>query len=51
MAYDAGLYGNGQGGLKLHLLRRTLPVLPGNTYTADAWYSAYTYCKSHIGGD
>lgn len=30
---------------------QTFSCTPGNTYTADAWYSAYTYCSSHIGGD
>lgn len=46
-----GLYGNGQGGPQTSYAAQDLACLPGNTYTADAWFSAYTYCKSHIGGD
>jgi hypothetical protein len=30
---------------------QTFATIPGNTYSADAWFSAYTYCSSHIGGD
>src|SRR6266436_9293322 len=46
-----GLYGNGQGGPQTSFAAQDFACTPGNTYTADAWYSAYTYCKSHIGGD
>jgi len=46
-----GLYGNGQGGPQTSFAAQDATCIPGNTYTADAWYSAYTYCKSHIGGD
>ena len=46
-----GLYGNGQGGPQTSFAAQDASCIPGNTYTADAWYSAYTYCTSHIGGD
>src|SRR5581483_1962922 len=46
-----GLYGNGQGGPQTSYAAQDFSCTPGNTYTADAWYSAYTYCTSHIGGD
>jgi len=46
-----GLYGNGQGGPQTSYAAQDLACIPGNTYTADAWYSAYAYCTSHIGGD
>ena len=29
---------------------QSFATIPGNTYTADAWYSAYTFCTSGIGG-
>jgi hypothetical protein len=44
-----GLYGNGQVGPSY--AAQDLACTPGNTYTADAWFSAYTRCTSHIGGD
>lgn len=46
-----GLYGNGQAGPQTSYAAQSFACTPGNTYTADAWYSAYTYCTSHIGGD
>jgi hypothetical protein len=46
-----GLYGNGQGGPQTSFAAQDLTCIPGNTYTADAWYSAYARCTSHIGGD
>ena len=46
-----GLYGNGQGGPQTSFAAQDFACTPGNTYTADAWYSAYAYCTSHIGGD
>src|SRR5690349_3007243 len=46
-----GLYGNGQGGPQTSYAAQSFACIPGNTYTADAWYSAYTRCTSHIGGD
>src|SRR6266481_1186084 len=46
-----GLYGNGQGGPQTSYAAQTFACTPGNTYTADAWFSAYTRCTSHIGGD
>ena len=46
-----GLYGNGQAGPQTSYAAQDIACIPGNTYTADAWYSAYTYCTSHIGGD
>src|SRR6266404_1297784 len=46
-----GLYGNGQGGPQTSYAAQDATCIPGNTYTADAWYSAYVYCTSHIGGD
>jgi len=46
-----GLYGNGQGGPQTSYAAQTFACIPGNTYTADAWFSAYTRCTSHIGGD
>jgi hypothetical protein len=46
-----GLYGNGQGGPQTSYAAQDFATIPGNTYSAYAWYSAYTYCTSHIGGD
>lgn len=46
-----GLYGNGLGGPQTSYAAQDFACTPGNTYTADAWYSAYTRCTSHIGGD
>jgi len=46
-----GLYGNGQAGPQTSYAAQSFACSAGNTYTADAWYSAYTYCTSHIGGD
>jgi hypothetical protein len=46
-----GLYRNGQGGPQTSYAAQDATCIPGNTYTADAWYSAYVYCTSHIGGD
>ena len=46
-----GLYGNGQGGPQTSYAAQSFACTPGNTYTADAWYSAYLICNGHIGGD
>jgi hypothetical protein len=46
-----GLYGNGQAGPQISYAAQDFTCTPGNTYTADAWYSAYARCTSHIGGD
>jgi hypothetical protein len=46
-----GLYGNGQGGPQTSYAAQSFACTPGNTYTADAWYSAYLVCNQHIGGD
>ena len=46
-----GLYGNGQAGPQTSYAAQSFSCTPGNTYTADAWYSAYLVCNSHIGGD
>jgi hypothetical protein len=46
-----GLYGNGQGGPQTSYAAQSFACTPGNTYTADAWYSAYLICNQHIGGD
>ncbi|HEV2209413.1 MAG TPA: hypothetical protein VG167_11595 [Verrucomicrobiae bacterium] len=46
-----GLYGNGQAGPQISYAAQSFACTPGNTYTADAWYSAYAFCTSHIGGD
>jgi hypothetical protein len=46
-----GLYGNGQGGPQTSYAAQDLACFPGNTYTADAWYSAYVnYTGPGIGG-
>src|SRR6185312_350110 len=47
-----GLYGNGQGGAQTSYAAQSFACTPGNTYTADAWYSAYVVnTTGHIGGD
>lgn len=46
-----GLYGNGQSGPQTSYAAQSFSCTPGNTYTADAWYSAYLICNAHIGGD
>ncbi len=47
-----GLYGNGQGGAQTSYAAQSFACTPGNTYTADAWYSAYVLdTTGHIGGD
>ncbi len=46
-----GLYGNGQGGPQTSFAAQSFACTPGNTYTADAWYSAYLVSFAHIGGD
>ena len=46
-----GLYGNGQPPPQTSYAAQDLACIPGNTYTADAWFSAYTLCTNHIGGD
>ena len=45
-----GLYGNGQTGPQTSYAAQDAACLPGNTYTADAWYSAYTFFQGGIGG-
>ncbi len=46
-----GLYGNGQGGPQTSYAAQDAACIPGNTYTADAWYSAYvSYVGPGIGG-
>jgi hypothetical protein len=46
-----GLYQNGQGGPQTSYASQSISCTPGNTYSADAWFSAYTMCTNHIGGD
>ena len=46
-----GLYFNGQAGPQTSYAAQSFACTPGNTYTADAWYSAYLVCNGHIGGD
>ncbi|HWD92029.1 MAG TPA: hypothetical protein VG938_06740 [Verrucomicrobiae bacterium] len=46
-----GLYGQGQGGPQTSYASQSISCSPGNTYSADAWYSAYLICNAHIGGD
>lgn len=46
-----GLYGNGQNGPQTSYAAQDATCLPGNTYTADAWFSTYAVCTKHIGGD
>ena len=46
-----GLYGNGQAGPQTSYAAQSFACTPGNTYTAEAWYSAYLICNGHIGGD
>ena len=46
-----GLYGNGQAGPQTSYAAQDIACLPGNTYSADAWFSQYTLCTNHIGGD
>src|SRR5271170_3708106 len=48
-----GLYENGQGGAQTSYAAQDFSCVPGNTYSADAWYSAYvtgTYPAPGIGG-
>jgi hypothetical protein len=48
-----GLYGNGQGGPQTSYAAQDFSCIAGNTYSADAWYSAYvsgTYPAPGIGG-
>ena len=40
-----GLYGNGQGGPQTSYAAQSFACIPGNTYTADAWYSAYVFMQ------
>lgn len=46
-----GTYGNGGAEPLDESISQTFACAPGNTYTADAWYSAYLFCSNHIGGD
>jgi hypothetical protein len=46
-----GLYENGQSGPQTSYAAQDFSCVPGNTYSADAWFSEYAYCTSHIGGD
>jgi hypothetical protein len=46
-----GLYQNGQAGAQTSYASQSVSCTPGNTYSADAWFSAYVRCTSHIGGD
>jgi len=47
-----GLYGNG-GALPYYNMgaSQTLACAPGSTFSADAWFSQYTVCPIHQGGD
>ena len=47
-----GLYGNG-GALPYYNMGavQTFACVAGSTFTADAWFSAYTYCPIGEGGD
>jgi hypothetical protein len=47
-----GLYGNG-GALPYYNMGavQKFACAPGSTFTADAWFSAYTYCPIAEGGD
>jgi hypothetical protein len=48
-----GLYENGQGGAQTSYAAQDFSCIAGNTYSADAWYSAYvsgTYPAPGIGG-
>lgn len=45
-----GLYGNGGVLPQTSYAAQDLACLPGNTYTADAWYSAYVYFNGGLGG-
>jgi hypothetical protein len=45
-----GLYGNGQGGPQTSYAAQDFATFPGNQYSADAWYSAYSYFNGGLGG-
>src|SRR5579862_9955247 len=45
-----GLYGNGQGGPQTSYAAQNFTCVPGNTYTADAWFSTWVYCATGVGG-
>ena len=44
-----GLYENGQAGPQTSYAAQDLTCIPGNTYTADAWYSAWVYNSNPTG--
>ena len=47
-----GLYGNGGAQAYYNMgAVQTFACSPGSTYSADAWFSAYTVCPIHQGGD
>lgn len=45
-----GLYENGQAGPQTSYAAQDFSCVPGNTYSADAWYSAYVTCSVDFGG-
>ena len=45
-----GLYENGQAGPQTSYAAQDFSCVPGNTYSADAWYSAYVTCSVAFGG-
>ena len=45
-----GLYENGQAGAQTSYAAQDFSCVPGNTYSADAWYSAYVTCTVAFGG-
>ena len=50
--WTQGLYGNGGAGRYYNMYAyQKLAAAPGSTYTADAWYSAYSFYYKGQGGD
>ena len=50
--WTQGLYLNGGAPAYYNMgAYQTIACAPGATFTADAWYSAYTYHPGHLGGD
>jgi hypothetical protein len=46
-----GLYGNGQAGPQTSYAAQDFSCIAGNTYSADAWYSAYVVSAVGFGGN